>query len=210
MISYHIAASGVGFSCPRRWSASMQVMSKVVGGAGAMLFGFLIVYDTQQIFGSASASFGGGKRDLEYTVDMLLGRSFIVRREASEENGWRLVEGWHVSFSGIGSKTLRLWMCPLNCEFVYYMLFIWFDLGVLINGGSPKSSILIGFSLLNHPFWGPPISGPTPMFSSGALVHLGPKSHPNSRSRYALAAWNLYLDFLNFFIYLLQLFGERR
>lgn len=73
------------------------VMSKVVAGAGAMLFGFLIVYDTQQIFGSASASFGGGKRDLEYTVDM-----------------------------------------------------------------------------------------------------------------YALAAWNLYLDFLNFFIYLLQLFGERR
>ena len=68
-------------------------MSKVVAGAGAMLFGFLIVYDTQQIFGSESASFGGGKRDLEYTVDMLLGRSFIVRREASEENGWRLVEG---------------------------------------------------------------------------------------------------------------------
>ena len=53
--------------------AAIQVMSKVVAGAGAMLFGFLIVYDTQQIFGSASASFGGGKRDLEYTIDMLLG-----------------------------------------------------------------------------------------------------------------------------------------
>ena len=125
---YHITLLLVGWVwCPRRWSASVQVMSKVVAGAGAMLFGFLIVYDTQQIFGSASASFGGGKRDLEYTVDMLLGRSFIVRREASEENGWRLVEGWHVSFSVIGSKTLRLWMCPLNCEFVLCYLFdsIW-------------------------------------------------------------------------------------
>jgi len=73
------------------------VVSKVIAGVGATLFGFIIVYDTQQIFGSASASFGGGKRDVEYTLDM-----------------------------------------------------------------------------------------------------------------YAFAAWNLYLDFLNFFIYMLQLFGERR
>ena len=27
------------------------------------------------------------------------------------------------------------------------------------NGGTPKSSILIGFSILNHPFWGTPIFG---------------------------------------------------
>ena len=73
------------------------VISKIIAGLGAMLFGFIIVYDTQQIFGSASANFGGGKRDIEYTLDM-----------------------------------------------------------------------------------------------------------------YAFAAWNLYLDFLNFFLYMLQLFGERR
>ena len=29
------------------------------------------------------------------------------------------------------------------------------------NGGSPKSSILIGFSIINHPFWGTPIFGNT-------------------------------------------------
>lgn len=46
------------------------VLGKIVAGVGAMIFGFVIVYDTQQIFGSASASFGGGKRDLEYTLDM--------------------------------------------------------------------------------------------------------------------------------------------
>ena len=35
------------------------------------------------------------------------------------------------------------------------------DLGVSLNGGTPKSSILIGFSIINHPFWGTPIFGNT-------------------------------------------------
>ena len=29
------------------------------------------------------------------------------------------------------------------------------------NRGTPKSSILIGFSTINHPFWGTPIFGNT-------------------------------------------------
>ena len=29
------------------------------------------------------------------------------------------------------------------------------------NSGTPKSFILIGFSILNHPFWGTPIFGNT-------------------------------------------------
>ena len=29
------------------------------------------------------------------------------------------------------------------------------------SGFSPKSSILIGFSIINHPFWGTPIFGKT-------------------------------------------------
>ena len=29
------------------------------------------------------------------------------------------------------------------------------------NSGTPKSSILIGFSSINHPFWGTPIVGNT-------------------------------------------------
>ena len=28
------------------------------------------------------------------------------------------------------------------------------NLGVSKNSGTPKSSILIGFSIINHPFWG--------------------------------------------------------
>ena len=34
-----------------------------------------------------------------------------------------------------------------------------FDMGVSINGGTPKSSILMGSSLKNHPFWDTPILG---------------------------------------------------
>ena len=30
-------------------------------------------------------------------------------------------------------------------------------MGVSKNRGTPKSSILIGFSIINHPFWGTPI-----------------------------------------------------
>ena len=35
------------------------------------------------------------------------------------------------------------------------------QLGVSKNGGTPKSSILIGFSIINQPFWGTPIFGNT-------------------------------------------------
>ena len=34
-------------------------------------------------------------------------------------------------------------------------------MGVAENGGTPKSSILIGISIINHPFWGTPIFGNT-------------------------------------------------
>ena len=36
-----------------------------------------------------------------------------------------------------------------------------FYMGVSENRGTPKSSILIGFSIMNHPFWGIPIFGNT-------------------------------------------------
>ena len=36
-------------------------------------------------------------------------------------------------------------------------------MGVSENGGTPKSSNLIGISIINHPFWGTPIFGNTHM-----------------------------------------------
>ena len=38
-------------------------------------------------------------------------------------------------------------------------ILIWRDMGVSKNRGTPKSSILIGFSITNHPFWGTRIFG---------------------------------------------------
>ena len=32
-------------------------------------------------------------------------------------------------------------------------------MGGSINGDTPKSSTLMGFSLISHPFWGTPIDG---------------------------------------------------
>ena len=46
-----------------------------------------------------------------------------------------------------GSLTPREW--PFIRPFI----------GVSENGGTPKSSSLIGFSIINHPFWGTPIFG---------------------------------------------------
>ena len=37
------------------------------------------------------------------------------------------------------------------------------NMGVSENRGTPKSSILIGFSIINHSFWGIPIFGNTHM-----------------------------------------------
>ena len=39
------------------------------------------------------------------------------------------------------------------------------QVGVSKNSGTPKSSILIGFSNINHPFWGTPIFGNTQVIS---------------------------------------------
>ena len=41
------------------------------------------------------------------------------------------------------------------------------------NSGTPKSSILIGFSIINHPFWGTPISGNTHIEISSLQTILG-------------------------------------
>ena len=40
------------------------------------------------------------------------------------------------------------------------------NMGVPVNGDTPKSSILIGFSIINHPFWGTLIFGNTHMVNS--------------------------------------------
>ena len=62
-------------------------------------------------------------------------------------------------------------------------------MGVSLNGGTPKSSILIGFSIINHPFWGTPIFGNTHMVTGRFL-----KSRRYPLGNYTLGlinGWNL-------------------
>ena len=47
------------------------------------------------------------------------------------------------------------------------------------HSGTPKSSILIGFSIINHPFWGTPIFGNTHIYSS-----ICPKSKVSAQTRF--------------------------
>ena len=46
------------------------------------------------------------------------------------------------------------------------------DVGVSKNRCTPKSSILIGFSIINHPFWGTPIFGNTHVATTGCSTQL--------------------------------------
>ena len=56
-----------------------------------------------------------------------------------------------------GSYCLRPWIC--HRRLTYFGRCLDVDMDVSENSGTPKSSILIGFSIINHPFWGTPIFG---------------------------------------------------
>ena len=50
-----------------------------------------------------------------------------------------------------------------NGIYIIY-IYIYIYMGVSLNSGTPKSSISIGFSIINHPFWGTPFFGNPHMY----------------------------------------------
>ena len=81
------------------------------------------------------------------------GRHLPLVETARGTKGW-WVGRWFVS--------LQDNMAPLNWSLPRWGCHEWRHLmGVSENSGTPKSSILIGFSITNHPFWGTPIFGNT-------------------------------------------------
>ena len=66
-------------------------------------------------------------------------------------NSW-----WQLSSS---KKKMQVWRLSKDSDDL--SSFFFWDMGVSKNRGTPKSSILIGFSIINHPFWGTPIFGNT-------------------------------------------------
>ena len=61
---------------------------------------------------------------------------------------------------------------------------------VSINGGIPKSSILMGFSIINHPFWGTPIFGNTHMLFLFDWAYIWSGLPPCGTQ---LTSWNIHI-----------------
>ena len=110
----------------------------------------------------------------EANLDFFLGSTnrchFVLFGTFSEISSWGQDCG--VSSRGMPSEFVK----KLAIACVYMV--------VSKNGGTPKSSILIGFSIINHPFWGTPIFGNT-------HIHLRNK-------------WNAFNDII--LVYLSQVF----
>ena len=67
-------------------------------------------------------------------------------------------------------------------------------MGVSKNRGTPKSSILIGFSIVNHPFWGTPIFGNTHMFEGLPKTSASAFGLRNYGSFFTLSIFEALLD----------------
>ena len=81
-------------------------------------------------------------------------------------------------------------------------------MGVSKNNGTPKSSILIGFSIINHPFWGTPIFGNTHtwIFQVCKICAFSPEK-PTKRQKFYISGRSSNSYFLLFFFSVLVLAG---
>ena len=77
-------------------------------------------------------------------------RTKVARKNVAEDLCWLL---W---CSSLWPKSGKRWFSNLYSNGKYPSLRT-LHMGVSENRGTPKSSILIGFSITNHPFWGIPI-----------------------------------------------------
>ena len=75
---------------------------------------------------------------------------------------------WHLRTYHVVIALIFLLMCNRCCFLLVYSIF---HMGVSKNSGTPKSSILIGISLINHPFWGTHIFGNPHMVLLGWFFH---------------------------------------
>ena len=80
-------------------------------------------------------------------------------------------------------KTKNHWVKALSsfCVDIFWSYYSYYskkDVGVSENNGTPKSSILIGFSIINHPFWGTTIFGNIHVVGGNSLSYLQLNSTP--------------------------------
>ena len=88
---------------------------------------------------------------------------FVSCPPPKKKKRWYTVTRWKINMeAGVFTWLKRkiIWTKPSfpGCQL---LIFKGVYMGVSKNSGTPKSSILIGFSMINHPFWGTPIFGNT-------------------------------------------------
>ena len=73
------------------------------------------------------------------------------------------------------------------------------DMNLSENSGTPKSSILIGFSIINHPFWGYPYSWKDPYSCHSSTYNLKnpTNQHPVYQIPFILGEWITHLAVKN-------------
>ena len=76
-------------------------------------------------------------------------------RHQNDETNWCIINTIQPAASCVLLRLLDLLQMTPG-ETTSLLWFCWLDMGVSKNRGTPKSSILIGFSIINHPFWGYP------------------------------------------------------
>ena len=74
------------------------------------------------------------------------------------------------------------------------------DMGVSKNSGTPKSSISIGFSIINHPFWGTPFFGNTHMMILSCFFCVQLRSLAASPPKKRYSRWKAQIPTEAFFL----------
>ena len=88
--------------------------------------------------------------------------SFIVNLPRKRQPAWHMPTSstrWRLKVQFWLSFASKMYKCNQSIEMNFCCNKMYMD--VSENSGTPKSSILIGFSIINHPFWGTPIFGNT-------------------------------------------------
>ena len=109
------------------------------------------------------------------------GKTHEVKKGKGEANPRRMAALLVEHLEAAGGK----FCMEISWRFLHHM-------GVSKNRCIPKSSILIGFPLINHPFWGTTIFGNTPIGSAKPHISLT----FNLRTLGRLPATKSYLSFL--------------
>ena len=132
----------------------------------------------------------------------ILKRHELIQQPQEKKHVWQNKLPWRIKRNlAILPVPYFKWWVPVtlqNCVRILYGSQCRFkDTGVSVNSGTPKSSTLIGFSIINHPFWGTLIFGNT--HTNPHQIRCGNRmdSHPTPPSarsitglpRLAIRAW---------------------